>query len=125
VVLPSLLKTRSNHFIQAMRKHMDTSLKERQKLMIQKLLNRFLGKLTSLKWAILKSNITSLARHTTSYLYQKVQIPNDQTWRAYQNSRIQRLLVQDHRVRGLVGADRFPGKERIHLSSHSYKSIPY
>ena len=61
-----------------MRKHMDTSLKERQKLMIQKLLNRFLGKLTSLKWATMTKSSSDTAVRDINDLVKKDVLVKDE-----------------------------------------------
>jgi Fic family protein len=52
-------------------KHKDTSLNERQRLMIQKLLNGFVGKLTSSKWATLTKSSSDTAVRDINDLVKK------------------------------------------------------
>jgi Fic family protein len=59
-------------------KHKDTSLNERQRLMIQKLLNGFVGKLTSSKWATMTKSSSDTAVRDINDLVKKDVLVKDE-----------------------------------------------
>ncbi|MBK9983677.1 MAG: hypothetical protein IPP15_15080 [Saprospiraceae bacterium] len=59
-------------------KHKHTSLNERQKLMIHKLLNGFMGKLTSSKWALMtKSSSDTAVREINDLVKKGILVKDD------------------------------------------------
>jgi len=59
-------------------KHKDTSLNERQRLMVQKLINGFVGKLTSSKWATMtKSSLDTAVRDINDLVKKDVLVKDE------------------------------------------------